>query len=298
MRLIFSIYIEFEDKDFDNNKDLSKNLHNKKQFKDNYNFLISKQQQYAKEINVDYKLFTNDKNWKEYRSKFEKEYPYISKYNIVNFYKIHLLYEMSEIYDEIAYLDFDVVPITKENIFNFYNLKNGIVCKVNHEQEPKTYLNLLSIEEIKNREKWYKQTNSTFSERSPTAKYWNCKAMLLDEGHDGENDVYNTGIILSNSKNIKKLNYFNDFRNVILQMHKLKTENGLWPLFIRDCFGYDNETVFSFKMKHNNVRLVKMDDDWHHTMHKWSYIPSGTKMVHVINKDFEHVKEYVKKNNI
>ena len=38
MRLIFSIYIEFEDNDFDNNKDLSKNLHNKKQFKDNYNY--------------------------------------------------------------------------------------------------------------------------------------------------------------------------------------------------------------------------------------------------------------------
>ena len=81
-------------------------------------------------------------------------------------------------------------------------------------------------------------------------------------------------------------------------MTKLKNEEGMWPDFIRSAFGYDNETLFSFKMKLNKVNLIKMDDVWHHTIYKWSFIPHGTKMVHIINKDFQCVKRYVKKNNI
>ncbi len=136
------------------------------------------------------------------------------------------------------------------------------------------------------------------SERSPRAKYWNCRAMLTHDGLDGDNDVYNTGIILANRKNLKKLSYFKNFKNSLKFMTYIKEEDYFWPKFMRASFGYDNETLFSYKMKTNHINLVNIDEKWHHTMHEWSFIPKDTKMTHVINKDFNYVKKYVEKNNI
>ena len=53
-------------------------------------------------------MFEYDADWIVYSEKL-KEKLYLTAYNIVNFYKIHLLYELSKNYDEILYLDFDVV---------------------------------------------------------------------------------------------------------------------------------------------------------------------------------------------
>ena len=82
-------------------------------------------------------------------------------------------------------------------------------------------------------------------------------------------------------------------------MYKLKHEESFWPKFLQNCFGYDNETLFSFKMKSNNINLIQLDDVWHFIYRKsMNYIPKGTKMIHAINKKFEYVEQYVKKNNL
>ena len=81
-------------------------------------------------------------------------------------------------------------------------------------------------------------------------------------------------------------------------MHEIKNEEGLFPNFIQGSFGYDNETLFSYKMKVNNINLIDIDEQWHHTMYQWSFIPKNTKMVHVINKDFNYVEKYIEKNNL
>lgn len=299
MRVIFSVYIDFDEKEFDKNYDFNKNIKNKKEFKDNYNFLKSYQQKYAQQLEIDYILYENDSKWKEYKNYFEKNYPFISKYNIVNFYKIQLMYDLSKLYDEILYLDFDVVPLTNDNIFNSINFNNGIACKVNHERDPQNYLILSTPKILKQKEEWFEKTGITFSERDPRSKYWNCRALLMESGYNGDNDVYNTGIVLTNKNNLKKLRYFENFKNTLNFMHQVKNTEGLWPKFIQNSFGYDNETLFSFKMKTNKVDLIKLDDIWHWPYRKAiNFIPKKTKMVHVINKNFKFVKEHVKKYNL
>lgn len=300
MRVIFSIYIDFNSDDFDKNQDYEKNIINKNEFKNNYNFLKNKQEQYARKLGVPYILYENDEKWRSYRKHFEDTYPFISTYNIINFYKIQIMYDLCEIYDEILYMDFDVVPLTQDNIFEEIDISNGIACRVNHERDPQSYLTFLSPEIIKRGEKSFLETNETFSERDPKAKYWNCRAMLIEEGYSGENDVYNTGIVLSNKNNLKKLNYFENFDDTLKFMHSIKNdEEGFWPKFIQACFGYDNETVFSFKMKTNNVNLIKLDDVWHFPYRETiNYIPEKTKLVHAINKNFKFIKRYVKKYNL
>ena len=299
MRIIFSVYIDFDKNEFDKNYDLDKNIKNKKQFKDNYNFLKSFQEKYAQHLGIDYILYENDDSWKQYKKYFENNHSYISKYNIVNFYKIKLMYDLAKTYDEILYLDFDVVPLTNDNIFNSIDFSNGIACKINHERDPQNYLILSTPKILKQREKAFKKTGITFSERDPRSKYWNCRALLIEKGFTGDNDVYNTGIVLANKDQLNKLDYFNNFNNTLEFMHEVKTNEGLWPLFIQKSFGYDNETLFSFKMKVNNVNLIQLDDVWHWSFRRdINWIPRKTKIVHVINKNFEFVKKHVKKHNI
>ena len=43
-------------------------------------------------------------------------------YEIVNFYKIYLLDKLAEEYDEILYLDFDAIPVTNDNFFEYWDL--------------------------------------------------------------------------------------------------------------------------------------------------------------------------------
>ena len=145
--------------------------------------------------------------------------------------------------------------------------------------------------------KWEGKALSTI--RSPTAKYWNTKAMLIYNGMDGENDVYNTGIVIANKEQLKKLAYFDNFENDLDYMHELVTEDDMFPDIISNMFGYDNETLFSYKMIENKVNLLNLDEDWHYalTMNNKS-IKGNPKLIHVINKNFKYVERYVKKNNL
>jgi hypothetical protein len=255
--------------------------------KDHYDFLKGRQEQYAKTIGVEYKLYGDDDQYKEYKKSF-KHRPYIDEYNIINFYKIHLLYENSKKYDKVAYFDFDVVPVTKDNIFDI-DITDGIAVRVNHEEYEKN----INFNWVKNR------TKPLSSVRSPRAKFWNTKALLFYNGFDGANDVYNTGIVLANKQQLDKLAYFDNFEQDLDVMHELVTENGMYPIYITGMFGYDNETLFSYKMIENNVNLINLDEEWHYTLTiNRRSIKNNPKLLHVINKKFEYVKKYVQKNNL
>lgn len=183
-------------------------------------------------------------------------------------------------YDEVLYLDLDVVPFTTENIFEKFDFNKGVLCRINHEGK-------FTLE----------TPIAKTTIRSPKAKWWNARALLLDEGMDGENDVYNTGIVGASRKQLKLLNYFENFDDTLDMMHDMTAEDCGYPERIRRLFGYDNETLFSYKMKVNNVDLIELDNKWHFIMVKnISYIISTAKMVHVISKDFEFVRKRYEKN--
>ena len=116
------------------------------------------------------------------------------------------MYELTKRYEEVLYLEFDVVPITNENIFTYIDINKGIACRVNHEKDGKYVHDFLSFNHdlLKDLEQNY-ENYYILSERSPRAKYWNCRAMLTHDGLDGDNDVYNTGIVLANRENLEKI---------------------------------------------------------------------------------------------
>ena len=128
-RVIYSLYIDVPEKELDlfDEKIIKKgklptNINTKNELKKHYDKLIDVKRDYAKSIGCDFRMFEYDDQYIKFYNFYKKNYPFITTYNIINEYKIMLLYEMAEKYDEILYLDFDTIPITKENFFDVWDL--------------------------------------------------------------------------------------------------------------------------------------------------------------------------------
>ena len=277
-KVIYSLYIDIPEDELDIfDKDVLKkhqvptNINTKKQFKDNYFKLLANKKWYAESIGVSFIMFEYDEDFKNFKTRLQTRYPFITTYNVINFYKIKLLYELAKTYDEILYLDFDVVCLTKDNFFDNWNLDKGIAVFDN------TY-KVNTMETI---------TKHTQTIRSPTAKYYNAQAMLLNKNLSPRNKVINTGIIGANKEHINKLKYFDNFDDDIKTMKDLTKNYDVFPKKIVDFFGYDNETLFSVKLNEHNVPVQWLDNEWHYFFDRQGFIPKETKFVHAINKDFD-----------
>ena len=289
-RVIYSLYVDVPEKEhygpskfkYDT---LEKALETRNSFKDNYKRLIAIKREYAKAIGVSFKMYEYDKQYQTFEKNLLKDFPELTGYEVINFYKIHLLYELAKKYDEILYLDFDAIPVTKDSFFEVWDLQNHIAVYNNN-----TMIN-------KNDRTIDKMIHGI---RSPTAKYYNCQAMLIATNNNPNNDVVNTGIIGASKKQILKLDFFGGFKDTIDLMTKLRKEgfDNLYPQNIIDMFRYDNETIFSYKINVNKVAIQWLDRRWHYFFDTQFYIPKETKIVHTVNKDFNTVWRYCEEYNI
>ena len=277
-RVIYSVYVNVPPKEHFGN---SRNQHDTvdkanitiNAFEKHYDKLVECKLTYAEHCESEFIMFTDDEQYRQFKRNFLLDFPELTEYEVINFYKIHLLTDLARKYDEILYLDFDVVPLTDEVFFDVWDLSKGICIYNNNKQV------------IRNR-------NVSHSIRSPSAKYFNCQAMLLDGGYNPRNDVINTGIIGARKEDIISLDYFGKFKDTIDLMTKLRTEkNDIYPQNIIDMFRYDNETIFSYKKEINNINVQWLDDKWHYFFDKQGYIPRETRFVHAICKDFDKVWE-------
>ena len=280
MNVVYSIYIDINEKNLDNpgwwengvQIKTNKSLETKLAFLRNYEKLNQVKKDYAENIGADYILFENDNQYKDYFKSFKKNYPQISEYDVVNFYKQWLMLKMAEKYDNVCYLDFDVIPNTKEDIFKAHKIDTHFACAEN---------NSLAV--------WGKIIDSNRYNtciRNPASKYWNCHAMLFQEGYEPETDVFNTAIMVSSSKIINQLNYFGNFDETLKLMSFVKNDkNSIYPHNIKRVFGYDNETVFAYKRVVNKIEIDYITDDWHWRVDTdiWK---EDAKMFHVMNKKF------------
>ena len=62
-------------------------------------------------------------------------------------------------------------------------------------------------------------------------------------------------------------------------------------------FRYDNETIFSYKLKMTGVPVQWFDEQWHYFFSQQLYIPRETKIVHCVCKDFDTVWRFYDKVN-
>ena len=298
-RIIYSIFIQIPNDDLDwqppyPGETESKNDKANRVFLQNHEWLSAMQKGYADVCNVEYRQYTRDEEYLKFEKWYKDNHPDVTVWNIVNFYKIHLMYKLAEEFDEVLYLDIDVVPISNQNFFDNVDLNNGIAIFQN---DPKVNASISSIRDQTN---WREtQDKSSHSSRSPAAKYWNAIALLLNEGEDPKNFVYNTGIVSVNKEYLDKLAYFEDHDYWLETMSELRNEkDSMYPLWIQEIFGWDNETLWSVKNKIHEVPNIWLTEEWHHFMDTDCYVPKNTNLIHVINKEFEWVRKWCDENNI
>jgi len=289
-RVIYSVYVDVPAKEHYGKSKHKRDTKEKASitvnaFKNHYKRLIESKQKYADTIGVPFIMYEYDNRYQTFEKNFLKDFPELTGYEVINFYKIHLLCELAKEYDEILYLDFDALPVTKDSFFDVWDIQNHIAVYSNNTMINKM---MMSIDEIKH------------GIRSPTAKYFNCQAMLIEKGLDPKNDVINTGIIGASKEQILKLDFFGDFKDTIDLMTKLRKKglDNLYPQNIIDMFRYDNETIFSYKVRMNSVNVQWLDKRWHYFFDKQFYVPKETKIVHTVNKDFDTVWRYDEKYNL
>jgi hypothetical protein len=284
-KVVYSVFIDIPDNKLDNpgwfedgvQVKTDKSLQTKNALKANYDGIVKRQKQYAEDIGAEYCLYGNDKQYKDFVATFESDYPEVSHYDIVNFYKHWTMLDMASVHDAVCYLDFDVVPNTSDCIFEAHDLTN-FGC---------AHSNALAA--------WGKIVDGKDYNtciRNPSTKYWNAHAMLLEEGYQPDNDAFNTGIMVASSDVINKLGYFENFRENLDLMTQLRTdEDSMYPYNIRRVFGYDNETLFSYLVHSKDIPIEYLNGPWHYIVDEKkknvNACDPNAKMYHCINKKME-----------
>ena len=102
--------------------------------------------------------------------------------------------------------------------------------------------------------------------------------MLQEQDLDGDNWVFNTGIMLTSRSVMKQVDYFSDIEDTIEMMKELK-EDSMYPDNVRASFGYDNETIMSYKTTINQVPISRLEEKWHykHDYHRIKSYEVGSK---------------------
>ena len=259
---IFSIHIEIDDDKLDNPKNYSgleipKSLMVKNQLIKYQDKLLKNHKEYSNHIGAEYIHFGSDKKYELFKNRFQD----LSEYDVINLYKIYLLDELTKEYDHVLYIDFDVVFRQKYSMFDFFPLDYIMCCK--HSSKASIYnQDGLPIPD-EGLDLYFEYYRCDF--RNPQTKYWNTHAMLLETGLKGDNDVFNTGVMCASRYVMDKLDYFSDIEETLDLMKELKEdEYSMYHENVRSQFGYDNETIFSYKIKKNDVPYQNLDSEWHH----------------------------------
>ena len=238
--------------------------------------LLKCKQEYAKKCDADWIFF--DKIG--YVQSFQKKFSINTIYDAINLYKIYMFEELGKKYDNVLYLDFDVIPKTDKNFFDEVDLSKKIWC--------------LDQNDIINHKNFqlYKTT------RTPTIKYMLAKCLLSGK----ENDIINTAILGASKEVIRRIDFMKKLPVYIKKTNDFVQGKGYARKIGRDYeyFTHNNEAFFSAALVESKVEIQNDDRTWHTRLdnrivcdpitHEKTDLKkhlSDAKFLHMINKNFD-----------
>ena len=278
-KIIFSIYIKIPKESWDittqgySGDPLSKSERSFNSYEKYNKELIENKKNYAEKCGSEFILFGHDDEYLNFSSKMREIIPTITEYNIINFYKFDRLEFLSRTFDEILFLDFDVVVNTSTSFFDTHNLSNKFYVA-------SSKIDIKSLSDFNTI-----QYNLDF--RSPAAKMLNSILLCHEYDHYVVNiPPYNTGIMGCSPDTINQLDYFGNFSEIMETMSQI-TQDTQMPKHLSCGMGWDNESVFGFKSSITKLPMCDLEKGWH-------FIISGTcqpdnpgNFLHYINKRFD-----------
>ena len=248
-RIIFSLFTT------DLEEHPSANDYKRQQFTEWYDQIYHIQENYAKICGADYQVFET------------------SNTNYVNLQmeKILKTEELTKQYDEVLYLDFDVLPATKVNFFEKWDLDSACAYEIR---------TVLSDNQIKTRI-FYKE----FSEMDMYAKSCQKISMLLLDDITGRESCINTGILGMNKKSAKAVDFTNRIDYCYSKFEEAKIDN-VYPEDISSVWEPNNEVFFSYLIERFDIPFTNIGLPWNFILdHKVKDVGAG-QIYHVVNKDF------------
>ena len=273
--VIYSFYIDIEP----NN---SKHINTKNKLKSYYSDLLNVKKDYAKKCNAEFIMFGQDEVYDKFKSKYN-----LYEFDTLNFYK-HFLYEnLFEKYDNILYLDFDVIPNTNQSFFEEFDMSKINVHSVNSTVENTWHKDALIQYKSQYKRKTYDYIiDNHFDKYSMYIKALAKQSMLFaNDIYDVTYEVINTGIICASSEQLKKIQLMSNLNNLINLLNKSKNEE-YFGNTISSLYDPNNETFFTYLLEKNNIEWNNLPKTWHDMIMKNDNV-SNSKILHVINKKFE-----------
>jgi hypothetical protein len=270
-RVVFSVYVDLSE--YDDELYAAGGFDKIKEYHD---VIRHNQEDYAWKCDANYVIINHDAPWyNELYQKLKNIDPEVTHYQTINNFKILCLDKLKYDYDEILYLDSDVVVNTDENIFEEFDLSNGICLA------PQNFYYLKEFEE--------KKLHFLPNSRHTITKYAITKE-VLNNGMKPE--IWNTGIIAINRDHVNKLDYFGEYfwpmcKDIVWKRTVAKYGKN----DIKQSFSINNESIMSYLTYSKNINVHLLDDSWHHIydQQRTGDLNSSARMIHVINKRFEDV---------
>ena len=270
--IIFSIFINLEDNS-------GVHVYKANQLKKYQNLLIKVKQNYANSIGAEFKLFKNDNDWSVFKQKY-KDY----EYDVVNLYKIYLLEQLSNDYDNVLYMDLDVILNTNENFFTTFNLNKICVRSINATTKVLLVNHQKALESYR---KSYVDIIKLLDKYNEHVKALCKKAMLINQNIVSKNfELVNTGIIGGNKKSIGNLKFTQRLDDMI-QVLKDTKEEQFYGEEITKFFFANNEVFVHYLLDKYNIDWYNLPESWHTIHYENERITNNYKMIHVISKKFE-----------
>ena len=278
--IIYSIYIENKEPNLS-----EKHQFTKTQLEKHYDRLVDVKKEYAKHCNAEYRIYGNDTYYQKFKKKFDG-----FEFDIINLYKIYLWEELGKEYDNVLYLDLDVIPNTTENFFETFDMNKICVYSPNAIKE-----NVWTKTMLKN----YKKNIHSFDYLMTKTDKYNeyvkamCKRAMLatDNKFDTDYLIANTAILGGNSNAIKKLRYTERLNEMVDVLNKAKEEK-FFGEEISKLFFANNEIFVHYLLDKDNIDWYNLPKKWHTYLMKKDKITTdikSAKMIHLINKRFEEL---------
>ena len=288
--LIFSIFSSINDNStrsnsfFKEGDSLSKAQYSLQQFSTHKDRLIESKQKYAEHCNADFVLVEN-----------VDQHFYVDQFDSINFYKHQLIEKYCEQYDNILYLDFDVIPTTKLSFFETFDMHTVNVHAIDCNKQ-NTWSR--AAKKASKRETYQHLFDEHFDRYHMYCKA-KCKLAMLHMEDINSNDhhVANTGIIGGSSQALSQIQMVNRMDECMNTLHTAVEEN-MFGKEITQYFFANNETFYSYILDKYQIKWNNITPDWHTMLfdqqdYQLKHDLYNAKLVHVINKNFQDVWQNV-----
>lgn len=213
-------------------------------------------------------------------------------YDNLQFQKLFKMEELAETYDEILYLDFDVIPRTDENFFEVHDLNK--ICVNTFSRYPEEYPPHVSLNYYGRYEAFPQTMDNwlefdSFDRQSIYVKAACANAMSLagDGGYDKRFNLINTGVIGMSSDMIKTLNFSNELEEMD-EIFEDAMEFSAVHKNISKYFFRNNESFMTYLVNSKDLPIHNIGHAWNSLIDDlWKEVPDNAKFIHYINKEFE-----------